>query len=105
MSDQETLTVVTTVPSKLRGDNDQARDLLEKAIPLDTLQKNFASFLDRLQQIVALGQDHAGEFLLGEIEFSAEVGGNGEFKLLGSGVGVSVNSAITFTLRKRHSAE
>ncbi len=104
MSDKGTLTVVTTGPSKLR-DSSQARELLEKAIPLDTLQKNFASFLDRLQQIVAVGQDRAGEFVLDEIAFSAEVGGNGEFKLLGSGVGVSVNSAITFTLRRRPAAE
>jgi hypothetical protein len=42
----------------------------------------------------------AGAFRLAEIQFSAEIGADGDFKLLGTGVGVSAKSGITFVLRR-----
>lgn len=49
--------------------------------------------------MVAVEQTRVGDFVLEEIAFSAEIGINGEFKLLGTGVGASATSCVTFTLR------
>jgi hypothetical protein len=97
---QTSLTVVTTTPSTMRGDdNEQVRRLAEKKLPLDTLQQSFTQFLQSLQQMVAVEQARAGNFVLEEIAFRAEIGVDGEFKLLGTGVGASATSGVTFTLR------
>jgi hypothetical protein len=38
---------------------------------------------------------------LSEIQFSAEMSAEGEFKLLGTGVGVAANAALTFVLKRK----
>ena len=103
MSQNEpTLTVVTTTKSKMRGAEDQVRKLVEKGIPLDKLQQNFARFLGSLQQVFSdIEQGKVGDFELDEIAFSAEIGADGEFKLVGAGVGISSTSSVTFTLHRR----
>ena len=101
-----TVTVVTTTESKMRGGmrgpEEQVRKLVEKSIPLDKLQQNFVSFLNGLQQIfLEVGQSKVGDFMLDEVSFSAEIGADGEFKLMGTGIGISSSSGVTFTLRRK----
>jgi hypothetical protein len=98
------VTVVTsaTVPSALRqGPTEHLRKLVENSVPTDKLQQSFGTFLRTLQHIVAAGQQYAGDFTLEEVAFRAEIGADGEFKLLGTGVQVSAGSAVTFTLRRQ----
>jgi len=104
---EPTLMVVTvaTKPSGLRGPGEEARKIIEQGIPLDKLQQSFARFLQSLQKIVNVEQARVGDFVLDEITFSAEVGADGEFKLLGAGVGVSANSGVSFTLRRQPAKE
>jgi len=84
----------------MRGAKDEARRLIEEGIPLDKLQHGFARFMEGLRMIVCADQSEVGEFTLAEISFRAEIGSEGEFKLLGTGVGISTSSGVTFTLRK-----
>lgn len=103
-TDETTLTVITSSPAPratTRGAADQARKLVEEGIPLDRLQQNFRRFLQSLQQIVGVEGGRVGSFALEEITFSAEIGTDGEFKLLGAGVGVSASSGVSFTLRRQ----
>jgi len=103
---EPTLTVVTTTQSKMRGPEDQVRKLVEKGIPLDKLQQSFARFLGSLQQVFSdIEQGRVGNFELDEIAFSVEIGADGEFKLVGAGVGISSTSSVTFTLHRRKSEE
>jgi len=102
---EPTLTVVTTKPSKLRGAREEAQKLLEQSIPIDKLKQSFAQFLNGLHQIVEVQESQTGEFVLEEITFSAEIGAEGDFKLLGTGVGVSATSGVSFTLRRQREAQ
>jgi hypothetical protein len=97
------LVVVTTKSSGMRDASDQARRLIEQGIPLDKLHHNFARFLDGLRQIVSIEQGRVGNFVLDEITFNAEISADGEFKLVGTGVGVSATSGVSFTLRRQSS--
>ena|SRR5215211_2364864 len=97
---QTSLTIVTTATSSMRGKaSNEVRRLTEMNLPLDKLQENFTRFLRSLQQMVDAEQARVGDFVLEEIAFRAEIGLDGEFKLLGTGVGATASSGVTFTLR------
>lgn len=97
-----TLTVVTSkeVQSKLRGSGDAVRKLEEEGIPLNKLQQGYSRFLESMRAIFEKEEGRVGSFVLEEITFSAEIGASGDFKLLGTGAGISANSGVTFTLRR-----
>lgn len=100
--DIATLTVVTGAEIKMRQSGDPLRKAVDKSISLDTLQKNFTHFLENLQQIfLEVGQGKVGDFILDEVTFSAEISADGEFKLVGTGVGISATSGVTFTLHRQ----
>ena len=100
---QVTVVTASAAPqSTMRGAKEEARKLIEEGIPLDRLQRGFKAFMESLRQIVTGGDgQQVGDFVLDEITFSAEIGADGEFKLLGTGVGVSASSAISFKLSRK----
>ena len=103
MPEEKKLLVVTSTRSErttMRGKREYAESIIEEGIPLDKLQSGFANFMDCLSEIVQTGYDKVGSYKLDEISFSAEIGANGQFKLLGSGVGVSGKAGVTFKLRR-----
>jgi hypothetical protein len=107
---ETSLTVVTIAAPKvggLRGSRgaEQTDRIVEEGIPLDKLQQGFARFMNGLQQIVTFHQGRVGDFELDEITFSAEIGADGEFKLLGTGVGLRATSGVSFTLRRQPKAD
>lgn len=101
MPDNEsTILLITSSPSTLRG-VDQERVISEQAVKIETLNRNFGVFMTSVQQIVAAEQTEVGDFALDEISFTAEISVNGEFKLLGTGVGMEASGGITFKLRRQ----
>jgi hypothetical protein len=102
------IVVVTTeqaAPSTMRGARDEARKVVEEGISVENLQRGFTNFMNALAQIVKTGHSKVGDYTLDQISFSAEIGAEGEFKLLGTGVGVSGSAGVTFTLRRQPSQE
>ena len=95
------LLTTSTSTSGRRGVQEEVRKLIETDVGLDLLRQNFIRFLQSVQAVMDTGQDQVGDFVLDQITFSAEIGADGEFKLLGTGFGVSASSGITFSLRKR----
>jgi hypothetical protein len=95
------VTAPRSAPSTMRGVRDEARKVVEEGIPLENLQRGFKNFMDALSQIVKAGHSKVGDYMLDEISFSAEVGAEGEFKLLGTGVGISGSAGVTFTLHRQ----
>ena len=101
MSDESELIIVTTEPPPSRRDRgDAMRRVVESSVSLDSVQANLERFVGALGRLLVAGRPAAGEFALDEVVFHAEIGANGEFKLLGTGVGVTGSSAVTFTWRR-----
>ena len=95
----ETIEVVTRPSESItRGDRLGA---VSKALNVDLLRERFDDFMGKLQSIAHVDDEHPGAFRLEEIQFSAEITADGEFKLIGSGVGVEAKSGITFVLKRR----
>jgi hypothetical protein len=85
-----------------RGPSDRV-ELISKKFPVGELREKFKEFMSSLQSIIEEDATSHGPFHLSEIQFSAEITGKGEFKLLGIGLGGQVSNAVTFTLTRKPS--
>jgi len=87
-----------------RRDQDQSRTdrvrLVSRVVDVSELREQYKKFMSNLQSIIDVREGDVGPFQLNEIQFNAEITGNGEFKLLGTGVGVEAKSAVTFVLTR-----
>jgi hypothetical protein len=83
-----------------RGLSDKV-ELVTKTLNIDKLKQSWTKFVSGLQSMVDAELDETSPFQLNEIQFSAEITASGEFKLLGTGVGVQGSSTITFVLQRR----
>jgi hypothetical protein len=102
VSDETAITIVTTDAASGRRDRgDHVRRVVESSVSADRLQANLTRFLDALAGVLEAKATSSGDFELDEVGFSAEIGADGDFKLLGAGVGVSASSAVTLTWRRR----
>lgn len=71
-----------------------------RAVGLDTLKGNMHRFLDQLREILDAGADRIGRFELEQVEVTAQIGGNGQIALVGSGVKVEAQGGIRLILRR-----
>ena len=92
--------------SGTRSATDQVKRVT-KEISVDDLSGKFVEFMQSLETAFAVPElrTAAGAFELTEIQFSAELSASGDFKLLGTGVGVAANTALTFVLSRRKETE
>src|SRR5690348_11942838 len=99
------ITEETTIELVSRPSGDASRGdrliLVSRALKVDLLRERFDDFMDKLQSIVHSSDEQSGAFQLVEIQFSAEITADGEFKLMGTGVGVEAKSGVTFVLKRR----
>ncbi|MGB5048902.1 MAG: hypothetical protein WBO46_08220, partial [Caldilineaceae bacterium] len=77
------------------------RQTVDKALSVDALSASFNRFIDGLRRVLNVEQAAVGDLVLDEITFSVEIGADGEFKLLGTGVSANASSSLTFTLRRK----
>ncbi len=84
-----------------RGSTELAR--VTEKISVDALHEQFTRFMRSLETAFAVDQVQTaqGIFQLSQIQFSAEMSAEGEFKLLGAGVGVAAGAALTFVLTRK----
>ncbi|MUG95770.1 hypothetical protein F7734_26805 [Scytonema sp. UIC 10036] len=95
---ERTITIVGTTSNELRADE---RSVTEQTLKVTDVREGFSRFLAGLKEIISVEVPFVGEFELDEVEFTAEISANGEFKLLGTGVGIEGKSGVTFTLRRK----
>jgi hypothetical protein len=76
-------------------------ELVTSTIDIDKLKQSFTQFVSGLQSMMDARVDEVSAFQMHEVHFSAEISASGEFKLLGTGVGVQGSSMITFVLRRK----
>ena len=96
--------VITRVDDNTSEDSKNLNDrvqLVTNTLDVDTLHRNFTQFVDSMQSIIEKKMDDNASFQLNEIQFSAEITASGDFKLLGTGVGVRSSSMITFVLQRK----
>ena len=107
-----TITIVGTEEEKssstrsgTRSAEDQVRRVT-KQLSVDELSDKFVEFMQSLETAFAVPEVHtaAGAFELTQIQVSAELSASGDFKLLGTGVGVAASTALTFVLSRRDKA-
>lgn len=86
-----------------RGGSELSR--VTEKISVDVLRDKFTEFMRGLEAAFAVDevQTAHGVFQLSEIQFSAEMSASGDFKLLGTGVGVATGAALTFVLTRKDS--
>lgn len=84
--------------SRSRGDR---VELVSEKVNISVLRDRFRSFMAGLQSMIDVDTSGGLPFELDEIQFSAEISANGEFKLVGTGVGVEASSAVTFVLKRK----
>lgn len=84
-----------------RGGSELSR--VTEKISVDELRDKFTQFMHSLEAAFAVDQVQTahGVFQLSEIQFSAEMSASGDFKLLGTGVGVAAGAALTFVLSRK----
>src|SRR5215208_4877910 len=86
-----------------RRDLSASRDrtgLVSRMVDIGEMREQYRKFMRNLQSIIDVGEGYSGQFHLNEIQFNAEIADNGEFKLVGTGVGVEAKGAVTFVLRR-----
>lgn len=96
---EATIEVITLEDENLSRSGRQ--ELVSKKISVSDLKQQFKEFMSDLQSIIEEDVETNGAFHLNEVQFSAEITTNGEFKLMGTGIGVQGKSAVTFTLNRR----
>jgi hypothetical protein len=104
MSNGGTITIVGAKeePAAVRGGPSQVTRVTDQ-IAVDELRRKFQEFMESLEAAFAVEaiQTEAGVFRLDEIQFSVELSAHGDFKLLGTGVGVAAGSTLSFTLGRK----
>ncbi len=100
---EQNITIIGSSSGKSRTRG--KKDIIEKTMAVTQVRENFARFLNSLKAMVEVDIPSAGDFELDEVQFTAEISADGEFKLMGTGVGVEASSGVTFTLkRKEHTS-
>lgn len=102
MDDEATITFVGVEErATSRGASELTR--VTEKISVDALRDKFTQFMHSLEAAFAVEevQTAHGVFQLSEIQFSAEMSAEGEFKLLGTGVGVAAGASLTFVLTRK----
>ena len=108
-----TITIIGTEeeqPSSTRSGTRSAADQVKRVtneLKASDLSAKFVEFMQSLEEVFSVPElkTAAGPFHLTEIQFSAELSASGDFKLLGTGVGVAANTALTFVLSRRKETE
>ncbi len=102
MDDAATITFVGAEETATSRGGSELSRVTEK-ISVDALREKFTQFMQSLEAAFAVDelQTAHGAFQLSEIQFSAEMSAEGEFKLLGTGVGVAAGASLTFVLTRK----
>jgi hypothetical protein len=90
-------------PEKGRVERGIGGKLLEKsvnAVSVSVLKENMQAFFHQLREILDIGKDAIGAFEVSQVEIAAQITGDGQVCLMGSGVKLEVQGGIKFVLSR-----
>ncbi len=90
------IALVGTLSDGSRG----KRDVIEGMVKTSDIRAKFRDFIGQLQEIIDVDLPASTGFELDQVQFSAEITAKGDFKLLGTGVGLESKSGVVFTLKR-----
>ncbi len=96
--------VLTTQLVGERGADEWTRRTIERDLSADVLQQNFTSFLGNIHSIFFQDPGELQNLLLDEVHISAEIDGNGQFRL-NSGSATPGGGGISIVVRRRRKEE
>lgn len=67
-------------------------------VSVPMLKQNMESFFNQIREILDSGADCVGAFQISEIEVCAQISGEGQVALMGSGAKIEAQGGIKFTL-------
>lgn len=68
------------------------------SVSVSVLKKNMGAFFNQIKEILETGTDEIGAFQISEIQVFAQISGEGQVVLLGSGAKIEALGGIKFTL-------
>ena len=95
---KQEITIIGVLSGSVRSSR---REIVEKTVDVNQVRENFARFLQGLKSLLSDTVPSVGAFELDEVQFNAEISANGDFKLLGTGVGLEATTGVTFTMRRK----
>lgn len=81
-----------------RGIGGKLASTMAHGVSVSVLKRNMDVFFDQIKVILQNGCDRIGEFQISEIEICAQISGEGQVALLGSGAKIEAQGGIKFTL-------
>ena len=97
----KTVNVITTQLVAGRGPDEWVRRTVEKPVPVPKLAAGLTAFLGDVVDAFQVTGKLLGAFQLEEVQFAAEVGPDGDFRLVGTG-NPEVAGGVRFTLKRKH---
>jgi len=100
----DTLLVISSVESAAdgkrpeRGIGGKLASSMVHGVSVSVLKRNMDVFFDQIREILQNGCDRIGEFQISEIEVCAQISGEGQVALLGSGAKIEAQGGVKFTL-------
>lgn len=99
---QEIKILARSDPNESRSDR---TTLVTSALDVGVLRDQFRGFMRSIEAMIDIGDETARGFQLAEIQFSVELTATGEFRLLGTGVGLQASSTMTFVLQRKETRQ
>ncbi|MCB0002166.1 MAG: hypothetical protein H6646_06440 [Anaerolineales bacterium] len=103
MSHGGIITVVTTEEEEGTRGGPSTISKVTNQLSVDTLRDKFTEFMESLDEAFGVNElkTETGMFQLDQIQFSVELSATGDFKLLGSGVGVAAGTTLSFVMTRK----
>lgn len=81
-----------------RGIGGKLASTMVHGVSVSMLKRNMDVFFHQINEILQNGADRIGEFQISEIEVCAQISGQGQVALMGSGAKIEAQGGIKFTL-------
>jgi hypothetical protein len=103
-SNSDTILVISSVGGAAedrrqeRGIGGKLVSNVANSVSVSVLKKNMESFFNQIKEILETGAGEMGGFQISEIHVFAQISGEGQVALMGSGAKIEAQGGIKFTL-------